>query len=97
MTVQAGVEISLELLVGEMEELSCEHQQHETRQGLSHDSGSAKFYARGICPKCNFFGEIRAVCATYAAISTTDTIMRCLSCGHFGAAHEMSQVLGPIQ
>jgi len=96
MTVQAGTEISLELLIGELEELSCEHQQHETRQGLSHDSGPAKFYARGTCPKCGFFGEIRAVCAAYAAISRSDAIMQCLACGHLGPAQEMSQVLAPI-
>lgn len=98
MTVQAGIEVEtdLEVLVGEFEEQACEHQQHEARQGLTHDSGPAKFYARGICPKCGFFGEVRAVCARYAAVSRTNIIMRCIDCRHLGPAYEMTQVLAPI-
>ena len=98
MTVQAGIEVEMDLglLVGEFEEQACEHQQHEARQGISHDSGSAKYYARGICPKCGFFGEVRAVCAAFAAISRTGVIMRCTDCLHLGPAYEMTQVLAPI-
>lgn len=97
MTVQAGIEISLELMVGEMEELSCEHPQHEVRKGVSHDSGPAKFYARGICPACMFFGDVRAVCSAYAAVATSEQPMFCLGCNHIGPAREMTQVLGPIK
>ena len=98
MTVQAGIEQDLDLstVVGEFEEQACEHQQHEERQGISHDSGPAKFYARGLCPKCGFFGEIRAVCSAFAAITRTGTLMRCIDCKHIGPAREMAQVLAPI-
>lgn len=98
MTVQAGIETvtDLEVLVGEFEEQACEHQQHEARQGISHDSGPAKFYARGLCPRCGFFGEVRPVCSAYAATARTSTPMRCSDCWHIGPAKEMVQVLAPI-
>jgi hypothetical protein len=99
MTVQAGVEVDvdLELVVGEFEQLACEHPQHASRQGTAHDGGPAKFYARGTCPACMFFGEIRAVCAGYASLAKTEHPMRCLSCNHIGPAREMTQVLAPIK
>jgi len=97
MTVQAGIEMDLELMVGELEDMACEHQQHEARQGLTHDSGPAKFYARGICPRCGFFGEARTVCSAFAAVARTNTIMRCCDCKHLGPAREMTQILGPIK
>lgn len=96
MTVEAGVEASLELLVGEMPPIPCEHSAHnEDRK--HHDTGNATHMLQGRCPGCKQIGPLQAVCATYvSALFVPNLKSRCDSCGHRDEGYKFIHVLTPI-
>jgi len=79
MTVQAGVEISLELLVGDMPEVPCEQGGHGAHPYHPGD-GSATYYFRGQCRSCFFTGPLRAICDAWKQVLTHDKTLRCRNC-----------------
>lgn len=95
MTVQAGIEMDLELLVGEFEEQACEHSQHGT-SGL-HSDEPATHYVRAWCECADSQPTvIYAACPRFVAFAKSDALNRCRRCGHKSKANEMFEVLAPI-
>ena len=95
MTVQAGVEISLELLVGEMPTIPCEHSQHHVG-GTAH-GGEATHYSQRNCTFCGDISEIQAVCLPFATHVLTDGLLRCMACEKDGNAHLIRKILGLVK
>lgn len=75
MTVQAGVEISLELMVGEMPEVPCEV--------TVHDEHSASHYFQGKCNSCAYLSPLRAICADWTRRLVAGELI-CKVCGTQG-------------
>jgi hypothetical protein len=95
MTVQAGVEISLELLVGEMEELGCEHVQHVTHKAVH--NGPATHYSRRECKFCGDVGEVEAVCQPYTDHVAQGRPLQCMVCLEQGPAQQIRKILAPVK
>lgn len=93
MTVQAGVEISLELMVGEMDAQPCEHSQHETHR--HHSDEPASHYVRGFCV-CYGWTDAYAACPKFVAFVLSDEPNRCPDCMATSTTAHMFEVLGPI-
>jgi len=95
MTVQAGIELDLdlELLVGEMEAQTCEHSQHETH--WRHSDEPASHYVRGFCV-CYGWTDAYAACPRFVAYALSDEPNRCPDCKSVSTASRMFKVLGPI-
>lgn len=94
MTVQAGIEVDtdLELMVGEMPELACEHSQHGSERH-AHDDGPAKFYGRGVHDQCGYRTPAIAICAAFAGMAMSEAPMFCNGCRWLGTARELTEIL----
>lgn len=91
MTVQAGVEVDVDLatLVGEMEALPCESAGH----GESHYGGSATHYIKWTEP-CG--QSVKAYCYTVVQMVQANLPFHCHDCGYVAPAGKCGQVLGPV-
>ena len=98
MTVQAGIEFDLELLVGELPVIPCESVGHATVKFV-HDDGPATHYVQGIHEGCRSFGQIEAMCekAVGILLDFADEEFQCLKCGQFLPLREQCKVIGPIR
>jgi hypothetical protein len=97
MTVQAGVELDLDIaaLVGEMEELPCEHGEHQT-DPIWHDQGPSSHYLRGACD-CGREPVVFAACNKFVDHVTANCIMRCSKCKIERPATDFLTVLAPVK
>jgi len=95
MTVQAGIEIDLDLglLVGGMEAPTCEHSQHEV--GQNHRDEPATHYARGHC-ECYGVTEIYAICPAFVAFIGRSETIRCAHCKIITLSDRMYEIVSPI-
>lgn len=75
MTVQAGTEYSLELIVGDMPEVPCE-------VNSSHDH-AATHYFQGKCP-CGYQNKLKAICTPWKD-RLVNGELGCHECGRRGA------------
>lgn len=96
MTVQAGIELDLDLatLVGEMEAPPCEHSQHQTNH-RAHGDEAASHYIQGFCV-CKGWSDAYAACPKFVAHVQTGGLNRCPDCGYYAPRNTMFKVLGPI-
>jgi hypothetical protein len=93
MTVQAGIELDLELMLGEVEAPSCESIAH-TSDTLAH-SGPGTHYVNvhhgctgpSIQVRCQAFIKL---------IQSEGATLSCRYCGNVGAPDEFLTILGPI-
>jgi ribosomal protein S27E len=85
----------LELLVGEMPDVPCEHSAHGTGFG-SHDLGPATHYLRGSCPRCSR-DVIFAACSEFVAFAKSNSDVSCYDCGHTSSSSEVLRILGPVR
>lgn len=95
MTVEAGTEISLELLVGDMPAIPCEHSAHTTDP--HHADEPATHYVAAQCD-CDG-GEwtpAYAACPAFVRFIQTPGRNRCPECKRIAPLKEMFKVLGPI-
>ena len=96
MTVQAGVEVDIDLatLVGEMPVVPCEHGAHN--EDLEwHDQGPATHYLHGSC-ECGR-DKVFAACQTFVGLCIAGFDMRCNQCKAERPATEFITVLGPVK
>ena len=96
MTVQAGIEaeVDLELLVGEMPVIPCEHGAHHEDQEW-HDDGPATHYLHGSC-ECGR-DKVFAACKTFVVHVAAGLPMRCSQCMAERPANDFLTVLAPIK
>lgn len=95
MTVQAGTELTLELLVGDMPEIPCEHSQHGTDSRF-HQDEAATHYVQGFC-RCSGWTEAYAACPKFVASIQESGLNRCPRCGYLARRNTVFKVLGPIE
>lgn len=97
MTVQAGTEISLELMVGEFEQQACELPEHDTNLDV-HDNGPATHYVMGIHPGCPTFQKAEAVCSRAAStiIQYGSEWFECSRCASLTDLNRLFKVISPI-
>jgi len=95
MTVQAGTEISLELLVGEMEELGCEHPHHGTSS--EKHGGKATHYYQRDCQFCGNTSDVLSVCWPFTTVILTDGLLQCVYCLEVGVGSQVGKILGPAR
>lgn len=95
MTVQAGIEsvTDLEVLVGEMPVVPCEHSQHGV-PGKPHSDEPASHYMQCICDCAS--GYVYAACPKFVEYIASDIMVRCSRCGTTGLTTELVLVLAPI-
>lgn len=95
MTVQAGIEVEadLEVLVGEMPPIPCEHHQHDTLS--RHHDGPATHYVQCHCPECGAKSSIRAVCERFVKHSRMGKL-RCPKCNTRVDGVKAVIILAPI-
>ena len=93
MTVQAGTELSLEMLVGEMEDQPCEHSEHGTNK--RHNDAPASHYVRGYC-ECSGWSDAYAACPGFVAFALSGLRNRCPDCNVVLLTTVMFEVLGPV-
>ena len=98
MSVQAGIEVSLEMLVGEMSELACESEYHEDDKGL-HDNGPATQYVQVFHECLGPIGQIQVRCSAAASSISAhaETRVSCEVCGVVGKLATFLIVLAPIK
>ena len=94
MTVQAGTELNLEVLVGEFEEQACEHSEHQIRRDF-HGDAPASHYIRGYCA-CRGYTEVYAACPKFVAWIRSGVLNCCPDCKHIALSTEVFQILAPI-
>jgi len=94
MTVQAGTEISLELLVGEFEEQACEHTQHATYRD-AHQDEPASHYIRGYCI-CTGWSEAYAACPKFVERIQSNHLNQCPGCHRIEPMSYFFHILAPI-
>lgn len=100
MTVQAGIELDLDIaaLIGEMPEVPCESPHHGKMP--SHHHGEATHYGR-TNHKCEAraSGKVVAVCKPFAEhyITQADSLGTCPFCFKVITGREYFEVLGPIK
>jgi hypothetical protein len=83
-------------LVGEMEDLGCEHSQHD--EGGTRHGGGAAFYAQVIhgCEQ-RLAGEVYPICAKFEQWLRMPQPVVCVGCGtRFKTRQEFLVVLGPV-
>lgn len=93
MTVQAGVEISLELMVGEMEELGCESTGHHTEPDV-HGSGPATHYVRVTC---SHMTAVKAYCQGFVDSLTEGLVVHFPDCGEDIPSTFCTKILAPVK
>jgi phage FluMu protein Com len=95
MTVQAGIEVEtdLELLVGDMPAIPCEHHQHASLS--SQHGGPATHYIQCRCPECGEAGSVRAACEPFVKHSRTGSL-RCPHCNSLVDGVKSVIILAPI-
>jgi len=97
MTVQAGIETEtdLELLVGEMPAVPCEHPDH-AKDPEAH-GGDATHYAQGHCinPKCSFVGRLLPMCQPFINWAMTHDLY-CPVCHSADPGVQVLRVVAPI-
>ena len=96
MTVQAGtaLDLDLELMVGEMPTMPCEHSQHHARSDV-HGEGPATHYVIGRCD-CSEPTIVYAICQRFVEYIRSDQKRSCPSCGFVQRTTERFQIIGPI-
>lgn len=95
MTVQAGIEVEVDLatLVGQMDAPTCEHSQHQTHR--HHSDEAASHYVRGFCV-CYGWTDAYAACPRFVSYILSDVPNRCPDCKTISTTSRMFKVLGPI-
>ena len=96
MTVQAGIEVEtdLELLVGEMPAIPCEHSMHRV-QLTQHEDAPATHYVQAIC-QCGPPSYAYAACPKFVELINSNSIIQCASCLTIQRTTDMFRVLAPI-
>ena len=92
MTVQAGTEISLELMVGEFEEQACESVSHGDMPQVH--EGPASHYAKVVCPDCGY-NAVKSYCQPFVNHIGRGGLLMCF-CGTVHYANEVITILAPI-
>lgn len=98
MTVQAGIETvtDLEVLVGEFEELACEHSRHG-KDAHWHEDQPASHYVQA---RCACTGEqwtnAYAACPRFVAQISRNVKSCCNTCGHIDLLTNIFRILAPI-
>jgi hypothetical protein len=93
--VETGTTLDLELLIGDMPAVPCEHSEHNI-PGLPHDDGPATRYSQTRCTFCRSRGPVIAVCKTFANWALGNWPLRCRYCLTPGRASEVVTILGPV-
>lgn len=89
-----SLDIDLSLLVGEMEDMACEHSQHNHGTEM-HDDGPATHYIKGL-HHC-FQQKVYAACSLFSQYVENDSMtIICRSCMTVDRAREMLQVVGKV-
>lgn len=96
MTVQAGIEIDVDLatIVGEMPAVPCEHP-HHTDDPAWHD-GEASVYAQGRCATCERVGPLFASCKKFIDRALAGHLV-CARCGQVDPGAQVLHILGPVK
>ena len=96
MTVQAGIEVSLEMLVGEMPAVACAHQDHQSDP--EGHSGDASHYTMWRClnPQCGWSSAVLPICQRFIDWAMSNDL-NCRSCKHASEGKAAIRVLAPIK
>lgn len=86
--------IDIELIVGEMPEVPCEHPKHASN--FAH-SGPASHYVTGRCGSCGGNWATTAICQRFVDFLTRNAKVRCSICGYTAPASEIVRILGPVK
>lgn len=91
--VDIDTDIDLSLLVGEMEDMECEHSEHSKRRD-AHGNGPATHYVRKV-HECST-PKVYAVCEKFSQAVTNNSLPMKAQCGHRGQIAEFLEVVGEI-
>lgn len=94
----ASEETSLELAVGQMPDVPCEHRKHDV--DTARHGGEASHYVQVVhdCPnKVREVGEVYPACAKFVAFLSKDMPLQCNRCKKvFQRRSDFVRVLGPV-
>ena len=89
----AALDLDLATIVGEMEDVPCEHSQHGRHP--NHGGGPATHYVRGIC-LCSGPTEAYAACPKFVRFARSSEMSICGQCGRLATGNEQFEVVGPV-
>ena len=81
-------------IVGEMEDIACEHSQHGTHP--YHTDQPASHYLKALCPTCGYATNIYAACPSYVQLVQAGAPTICSRCRTQRSALEAFTILGPV-
>jgi len=93
MSVDLEIGLDLALMVGEMQQLPCEHSQHGTANDIH--AGPATYYVSSGCDNCGIASVVFAACQKFVDAVVSGDTGHC-DCGATGLLSRFVTPLCPI-
>lgn len=88
------LDIDIAAIVGEMDDVPCEHSQHGVHK--YHSDEPASHYVWAHCRGCSDPAKVYAACPRYVQTLITIANHRCTRCGNIAPTSEVFKILGPV-
>lgn len=88
------LDTDIEALVGELEDVACEHSQHGEHP--SHTDQPASHYIHGRCPNCEPQGTVYPACPGFVVATMLYEYILCRRCNTQSPTNECFTILGPV-
>lgn len=92
--MSTALDLDLAALVGELEDVACEHKRHG-RDATEHD-GPATYYVSAGCPSCDGDKNVYAACQRFIDTFMRASAFSCPRCYRIGDPSEFVTILGPV-
>lgn len=93
--MSTALDIDLELMVGEMEAVPCEHSTHQSDKYI-HDNGPATHYVMAGCPACRDPKDVYAACQRLIGAILSLPEFYCPRCFTTAPPSAFITILGPV-